>query len=123
MKVYVDLEKMNIVCRQLKKLYVSLQDESGRLNRVVQYGFTDLEGKEFQKLKERIEEEKIKVGKYVRILEKFVRSLEKIIQSYQECEKDAEHLIEARSRVICPVEQVQYTDLRNVQKILKKWNM
>lgn len=123
MRVYADLEQLNKVCRKLKSLHVSLQDESARLNRVAQYGFTDIEGKEFRKIQEHIERENKRVRQYVRILEEFARSLDKIIQRYQECEKDAENMIEERSRVVSHEEQVQYTDLRNVQKILRKLSM
>lgn len=123
MKVYADLGQLNKVCRKLKRLHFSLQDESARLNRLAQHGFSNIEGKSFEKIRECIEREHQRVKQYVRILEQFVRSLEKIIQRYQECEKDAEQLIEERNRVIVHEEQVRYRDLRNMQKILKKLSM
>lgn len=123
MRVYADLEQLNRECRKLKRLHFSLQDESTRLNRVVQYGFKDIEGKGFGKIQEHIESENKRVKQYVRILDEFARSLDKIIRRYQECEQDAANVVEVRRRVVSSEEQVQYTDLRNVREILKKLRM
>lgn len=123
MRVYADLEQLNTVCRKLKRLHFSLQDECERLNRVVQYGFVNIEGKEFKKIREQVEREYIRVREYVRILEEFARCLDKIIQRYQECERESDNTVEARGMVVSHEEQVQYTDLRNVKKILTKLSM